>query len=171
MSRRLPDRKALIAALEQAMRKASAQGVLFSQLVATRLGMNSTDLECLDIIALRGPVTAGEIAAATGLTTGAVTGVIDRLEKLGFARRESDAADRRKVLVRSQPAALRRIGPMFEPMQRAFNAAIADYGEKELALLVEFLTRAYEEAVTATAALQKKLPRAAKRGRRGPSSS
>jgi DNA-binding MarR family transcriptional regulator len=171
MSRRQPDRKALAAALEQAMRKASAQGVLFSQLVAMRLGMNSTDLECLDIIALREPVTAGGLAAATGLTTGAVTGVIDRLEKLGFAKRESDAADRRKVLVRSQPAALRRIVPMFEPMQRAFNAAIAGYGEKELALLLEFLTRAHEEAVTATAVLQKKLPREAKRGRRGPGSS
>jgi DNA-binding MarR family transcriptional regulator len=168
MSRRQPDRKALAAALEQAMRKASAQGVLFSQLVAMRLGMNSTDLECLDIIALRGPVTAGELAASTGLTTGAVTGVIDRLEKLGFARRDSDAADRRKVLVCSQPAALRRIGPLFEPMQRAFNAAIAGYSEKELGLLLEFLTRAHEEAVSATAALQKKLPREAKRVLRVP---
>jgi DNA-binding MarR family transcriptional regulator len=166
MSRRPPDRNGLAAALEQAMRKASAQGVLFSQLVATHLGMNSSDLECLDIIALRGPVTAGELAAAIGLTTGAVTGVIDRLEGLGFARRESDAADRRKVLIRPLPGALRRIGPLFEPMQNAFNRAIAGYGEKELALLLEFLTRAHAEALTATAELQKRLPRQAKRGRR-----
>ena len=165
MSRPQPDRKALAAALEQAMRKASAQGVLFSQLVATHLGMSSSDLECLDIIALRGPVTAGDLAAATGLTTGAVTGVIDRLERLGFARRESDAADRRKVLIRSLPTALRRIGPLFEPMQTAFNSAIAGYGEKELTFLLEFLTRAHAEALTATAELQKRLPREAKRGR------
>jgi DNA-binding MarR family transcriptional regulator len=110
------------------MRKASAQGVLFSQLVARRLGISSTDLECLDVIALRGPVTAGELAAATGLTTGAVTGVIDRLEQSGFALRERDQDDRRKVLVRALPAVERRITPLFEPMQRAMSAAIAGYG-------------------------------------------
>ena len=111
------------------MRKASAQGVFFSQL--------STDLECLDVIALRGPVTAGELAAATGLTTGAVTGVIDRLERSGFALRERDGSDRRKVLVRALPAVERPITPLFEPMQRAMGAAIASYGDNELVLLID----------------------------------
>jgi hypothetical protein len=56
---------------------ASGQGVMYSQAVAQRLGINSTDLECLDHIVLRGPLTAGALAEATGLTTGAITGVID----------------------------------------------------------------------------------------------
>ena len=62
MSRGGPNRSKLARELDEAMRKASAQGVLFSQLVARRLGISSTDLECLDVIALRGPVTAGELA-------------------------------------------------------------------------------------------------------------
>src|SRR5215470_11755945 len=84
------DRVTLLAALDRQMRESSGLGVVFSQTVADRLGMASSDLECLDFIALRGVATAGELAEATGLTTGAVTGVIDRLEKAGFARRERD---------------------------------------------------------------------------------
>src|SRR5215813_7664872 len=102
----------LVAALNRAMRDASGQGVLYSQAVAERLGINSTDLECLDSVVLRGPLTAGELADATGLTTGAITGVIDRLERAGFARRERDKDDRRRVLVRAQQAAIKRIAPL-----------------------------------------------------------
>jgi DNA-binding MarR family transcriptional regulator len=154
MSRVRRDRNALAQALEHAMREATAQSVLFSQLVARRLGITSTDLECLDIIHLRGPVTAGDLAQATGLTTGAVTGIIDRLEQAGFARRERDTTDRRKVFVRSLPAIERRIAPLFVPMQRAFEATLAGYGEAELALFVDFLTRAHHAAVVATASLR-----------------
>jgi len=168
MSRGGPNRSKLARELDEAMRKASAQGVLFSQLVARRLGISSTDLECLDVIALRGPVTAGELAAATGLTTGAVTGVIDRLERSGFALRERDGSDRRKVLVRALPAVERRITPLFEPMQRAMGAAIAGYGDNELVLLIDFLTRAHKETVAATASLRTKASRAPKRDKRQP---
>ena len=154
MSRPQTDKTAR--ALDEALRKVSAQGVIYSHLVARRLGINSTDLECLDFIIMRQPITAGELALATGLTTGAVTGVIDRLEKAGFARRERDAVDRRKVLVRAQPAVERAIAPLFEPMQRAMQAALAGYSEKERALLVEFFARTSEAARIATAALQKK---------------
>jgi DNA-binding MarR family transcriptional regulator len=156
MSRVRQDRKALTQALERALREATAQGTLFSQIVARRLGINSTDLECLDIIGMRGAVTAGDLATATGLTTGAVTGVIDRLEKAGFARREHDAADRRKVIVRLLPAVERRVVPLFEPMQQAMSAAIEGYSEKEIALLVDFFARTHRAAVGATAALERK---------------
>ncbi len=113
-------RRDLVAALNRAMREASGQGVLYSQAVAERLGINSTDLECLDSVVLRGPLTAGELADATGLTTGAITGVIDRLERAGFARRERDRHDRRKILVRALPAVERVIVPLFQPMSAPF---------------------------------------------------
>src|SRR5215470_19133540 len=135
------------------MRKASAQGVLYGQAVAERLGVNSSDLECLDIVILRGPVTAGELALATGLTTGAITGVVDRLERTGFARRERDAEDRRKVLVHALPVVERRIAPLFEPMQRAVATALADYTDAELSFLLKFFVRAYEAGVAATTAM------------------
>lgn len=154
MSRRQMSRDELVAALNRAMRDASGQGVLYSQAVAQRLGVNSTDLECLDIIVMRGPVTAGELARATGLTTGAITGVIDRLDRAGFAMRERDAADRRKVLVAALPAVERRVVPLFKPMEHATLSALSAYDDKELALLLNFFVRAHEAAVAAMAMLR-----------------
>src|SRR6476646_8828676 len=101
-------RTKLIAKLNFAMREASGLGVVFSDVVAERLGVNHTDLECLDVIVMRDRVTAGDLAKATGLTTGAVTGIIDRLEKAGLARRSRDPDDRRKVYVSVLPAAKSR---------------------------------------------------------------
>ncbi|MGE5219818.1 MAG: MarR family winged helix-turn-helix transcriptional regulator [Chloroflexota bacterium] len=154
MSSTRKNRKELIAALNLAMREVSGQGVLYSQAVAYRLDMNSTDLECLDHILSRGPVTAGALAATTGLTTGAITGVIDRLERAGLARREQDANDRRKVLVRALPAVHKRIAPLFEPMQRAAMAALSTYRDDELALLLDFLGRARAASLAAMVELR-----------------
>uniref|UniRef100_UPI0013D5678B MarR family transcriptional regulator n=1 Tax=Klebsiella pneumoniae TaxID=573 RepID=UPI0013D5678B len=76
-----------------------AMGVIFSQTVASRVGISSSDLECMDFLNLESRVTAGRLAEVTGLTTGAITGVIDRLEKAGLVRRERDDSDRRKVFI------------------------------------------------------------------------
>jgi DNA-binding MarR family transcriptional regulator len=154
----------LIAALNTAMREASGLGVMYSQAVAQRLDINSTDLECLDHIVLRGPLTAGALADATGLTTGAITGVIDRLEQVGFARRERDPEDRRKVLVYAEPVIFERIVPLFEPMQRAAMRALAPYRDEELALLLDFFTRAREASLAAMTELRDQEP--PKRGAR-----
>ncbi|HLH88939.1 MAG TPA: MarR family transcriptional regulator [Xanthobacteraceae bacterium] len=143
-----------MAALEQALRDVSGTGVLFSQAAAERLGLNSTDLECLGVIA-SGPATAGELAQATGLTTGAITGVIDRLERAGYARREHDRVDRRKVRVRAQAEALAKTGPIFEPMRRASAEVLSRYSDAELALILDFLTRAQTASVKVVAALRK----------------
>ncbi|HKX08838.1 MAG TPA: MarR family transcriptional regulator [Stellaceae bacterium] len=161
------DRRELLIALNRAMRDASGQGVLYSQAVAARLGVNSTDLECLDFIVMRGAITAGELATLTGLTTGAITGVIDRLEQAGFARRERDGSDRRKVLVRPLPAVAHRIVPLFEPMERAASDALADFSEKELTLLLDFLRRARNAAVDAMKTLHAQVePRKKRRSRK-----
>jgi DNA-binding MarR family transcriptional regulator len=148
------NRHELMAALNRALRDASGQGVLYSQAVAERLGIGSTDLECLDIIVMRGPLTAGELASASGLSTGAITGVIDRLDRTGFVKREHDDADRRKVLVRALPAVERRVMPLFRPMEQAAVSALSDYDDKDLALLLDFLLRAHQAAVAAMAALR-----------------
>jgi DNA-binding MarR family transcriptional regulator len=144
-----PLRGELAAALANALREASGQGVLYSQAVSARLGINSTDLECLDVILTRATASAGEIAKAMGLTTGAVTTVIDRLERAGFARRETDPADRRKVLVRATPAVMEQIAPLFEPMERAASNALESYSEDELRFLLEFLDRMRKAATLA----------------------
>jgi DNA-binding MarR family transcriptional regulator len=160
------NRQQLIEALNAAMREVSGQGVLYSQAVAERLAVNSTDLECLDYILAGGAITAGALAEATGLTTGAITGVIDRLERRGFARRERDAGDRRKVLVRALPSVVEEIGPLFAPMERAALGALSAYRESDLELLLDFLARIRAAAAAAMAELQTLPP--AKPKPRGP---
>jgi DNA-binding MarR family transcriptional regulator len=147
-------RQELIAAIEVAMRDSSGHGVLYSQAVAQRIGINSTDLECLDLIVLRGPITAGALAEATGLTTGAITGVIDRLERAGFARRTRDDQDRRKVLVQALPTVGERIEPLFAPMLRAAMTTLTAYSDEELALLLDFFRRIREASLNAMAEMQ-----------------
>src|ERR1700758_3833969 len=99
------------------MRRSSAQGVLFGQAVANVAGISGSDLECLDFLNLEGRVTAGRLAEVTGLTTGAITGVVGRLGKAGLVRRERDEADRRKVFIVTVAENVARIGRFYVPMQ------------------------------------------------------
>src|SRR5258708_12971780 len=92
-------RAALLTELEHAVRRSSALGVIFGQTVASRVGISSSDLECLDFLNIEGRVTAGRLAELTGLTTGAITGAVDRLGKAGLVRRERDAQDRPTVFI------------------------------------------------------------------------
>ena len=78
-------------------RVSSNQDDAFDSLAAQRLGVSESDLRCLNIVENNGGISAGELAAEAGLTAGAVTGVIDRLEKMGYARRVPDPDDRRRV--------------------------------------------------------------------------
>src|SRR5438309_4257603 len=105
--------------LEHALRRSSAQGVIFGQTVANVAGISSSDLECLDFLNLEGRVTAGRLAEMTGLTTGAITGVVDRLEKAGLVRRERDESDRRKVYIAIVPENVAKVGKYYEHLQRA----------------------------------------------------
>ena len=122
-----------------AMRRNGSIMQLLGQMSAERIGINVTDLNCLNIVALTGPMTAGELARATGLTTASITGVLDRLEEGGFARRERDPKDRRRVIVTLNPGpALREIGPTFGPLVRAWREAAAGYSDEDLRLLLDF---------------------------------
>jgi len=152
------DRKSLMAALGGGLRELSGLGVLYSHAVAARLDLAPTDLECLGYLA-DGPITAGALAEATRLTTGAITGVIDRLERAGFAARESDPTDRRRVLVRATPAVQARITPLYAPMERAVFAALERHSNAELTLLLGFLADSREAAMTALAELRAQAPR------------
>src|ERR1700712_992600 len=114
-------RAALLTELEHAVRKSSALGVIFGQTVASRVGISSSDLECLDFLNIEGRVTAGRLAELTGLTTGAITGVVDRLEKAGLVRRERDDEDRRKVFIVIVPENVAKIGRFYVPMQQAMQ--------------------------------------------------
>src|SRR6476646_4089911 len=111
MSRPTRNRSDLIEAIEHQARIGSTHTVLFHTAVAERLGLNPSDHKVADILALEeGPVTPGRLAELTGLTTGAVTGVLDRLENAGFVAREPDPADRRRIILRLRPGRIAEVG-------------------------------------------------------------
>jgi DNA-binding MarR family transcriptional regulator len=135
-------RAELLVALDRELRTIGAQSVMLGHAVADRVDINSTDLEALDLLQLHGPITAGRLAELTGLTTGAITGLVDRLERAGYARRERDPRDRRRVIIRTIPERLREIAPLYESMARATAELLARYGDEELALILDFAARA-----------------------------
>src|SRR5258707_2201594 len=143
-------RAALLRELEHAMRRSSALGVIFGQTVASSGGIAGSDLECLDFLNLEGRVTAGRLAEVTGLTTGAITGVVDRLEKAGLVRRERDPDDRRKVFIATVPENIAKVGRFYEHMQRGMQKLWESYSDAELRLLLEFATKSYETMLSAT---------------------
>src|ERR1700734_4308114 len=122
-----------------ALRRAGSVMQLLGQMSAERIGINATDLNCLNIVALTGHLTAGELAAQTGLSTASITGVLDRLEEGGFVRRVRDPHDRRRVIVElGGGPGLREVGATFGPVVKAWRATAADYSDDELRLLVGF---------------------------------
>ena len=147
-------RAALLQELEHAMRRSSAQGVIFGQTVANSAGISGSDLECLDFLILEGRVTAGRLAEVTGLTTGAITGVVDRLEKAGLVRRERDESDRRKVFIAIVPENIAKIGKFYEHLQRAMQKAFEGYIDAELRLLLRFANQGYATMLAATEELK-----------------
>ena len=155
-------RATLMQELEHAVRKSSAIGVIFGQTVADAVGVSSSDLECLDFLNLEGRVTAGRLAQVTGLTTGAITGVVDRLEKAGLVRRERDEADRRKVFIAIVPENVARIGKFYVHMQRAMQNVFGSYTDAELRLLLEFASKADETMLAATEELKSMVEAASK---------
>jgi DNA-binding MarR family transcriptional regulator len=142
-------RAALMGELEHAVRRSSALGVIFGQTVASRVGISSSDLECLDFLNLEGRVTAGRLAELTGLTTGAITGVVDRLEKAGLVRRERDESDRRKVFIATVPENVAKVGKFYAHMQRAMLKQWGSFSDAELRLLLRFMTQGYTTMLAA----------------------
>ncbi|WP_143526465.1 MarR family transcriptional regulator [Rubrobacter xylanophilus] len=140
MSDQTERRTGLIAELDRRAREFNAQAVMFSQAMAGRLGINATDLQCLNLLSQRGSMTVGQLAEVTGLTPGAITGVVDRLEGAGYARRERDREDRRRVIVSLSGG--REISPMFDAVRRASEELYSAYTDEELVLILDFFTRA-----------------------------
>lgn len=147
----------LKAELVAALRRYSGVTVLFHAAIAERLGLGAADHKCLDLLMRAGPMTPGELAGRTGLTTGAITGVVDRLERIGYARRAPHPNDRRSVIVEPvREKALADLGPLFEGIARETAAMLDRYTVEQLALITDFLTRADDLMTRHTAALRAK---------------
>ena len=121
--------------------------------VADRAGLHRTDLRCLEIVARHGPISAGRLAAVAGLSTSAVTSLIDRMERAGRMRRVPDAADRRRVLVEVTELARQEGRAAFAGLMVGTDQLLARYSHRELVLLDGFLA-AVRELVTSQAVAQ-----------------
>jgi DNA-binding MarR family transcriptional regulator len=137
-------REHLLADIGAAIRAYQTQTDNFDQAIADLAGMNRTDMRCLDLIDQAGGMTAGELARAANLTTGAVTAVVDRLEAPGMARRVRDAEDRRRVRIEVTPRLAEVSAPIFAPLIEESIRWMSRYSEEELAVILDFLRRAVE---------------------------
>jgi DNA-binding MarR family transcriptional regulator len=133
------ERQWLAAELQSAMQRNTMWTVLLHHTIASKAGLNVTDLQCLNLLSLDGPMTPGRLAQAMGITTGgAVTAVIDRLEKEGYVRRTRDPDDRRRVIVELIPEAIARIADYFGPIGDSVQARFAGFSDEQLRTLLDF---------------------------------
>lgn len=115
-----------------------ARAILNNQKVAERVGLHVTDLQCINILDVLGPLRPGELAELTGLTTGGVTVVLDRLERAKYIRREPNPNDRRSILVRVVPAQVRKLDAHYRVIQQKLGDMLAGFSEGELTAVVKF---------------------------------
>ncbi|MEJ7644864.1 MAG: MarR family transcriptional regulator [Chryseolinea sp.] len=127
-----------------ASRRYSDMSMLMHEAIARRAGLSGTDHKYLGLMMEKGPMTAGALAQLTGLTGGAITGLIDRLEEKKLARREYDNEDRRKVYIIADSAAvLKLMTPIFKDLQQKTMKLLMTYSDNEITLIRRYM----EEAV------------------------
>jgi DNA-binding MarR family transcriptional regulator len=131
-------RQILVAELIRLARAHEAANNAFDEVAREKLGINRTDLRCLNIIENEGPLTAGHLAELSGLTTAAVTSVLDRLERVGYARRVRDQPDRRQVLVEVTPLLAERATPIWGPLGEEARSTLGRMSADELQALIDF---------------------------------
>jgi DNA-binding MarR family transcriptional regulator len=134
-------RRALMAALALEFRKQQNATEAIDEAAVEILGINRTDGRCLDIIQQNGAMTAGQLAGATGLSPGAVTTILDRMESAGYLQRVRGQEDRRKIMVELTPEAARRAWEIWGPIARWSENELGRYTDAELSFVLEFLRR------------------------------
>ncbi len=136
-------RAALLGELAREHRQFNGLGASFFRAAAGRIGMTVTDMQVIDILESTGPTTAGQLADLTGLTTGAITGMLNRLEEAGLVRRERDPNDGRRVIVRLATGKdeMRELGPIFASLGKGWDDMASHYDDEQIAFLLEFLKR------------------------------
>jgi DNA-binding MarR family transcriptional regulator len=137
-------RQELFDRLSLAIRASQNISEAFDEHVAARLGINRTDLRALDIVDQRGPLSAGELAEAMHLSSGAVTTLLDRLERAGFAQRRRDTDDRRRVLVELTPKLQEGGENFYQPLYEGTMRLLESHSDEELRAMTEFLEQGRE---------------------------
>jgi DNA-binding MarR family transcriptional regulator len=138
---RKPGKEELAKQVVMGAREYGIVTVLFRHAAGKILGVNVTDMECLALVFFKGLATPSQLSEYTGLTSGATTAMLDRLEKAGLIERRPNPRDRRGTLIVIVKEAAEKVGPLFEPLRKEQDALVSSYSEKELELLSEFFRR------------------------------
>ena len=133
--------QSLVAKVIEGAREFSVGTVLFHQAAGRLLGVNVTDMKCLDIIVIKGSASPAELAAQTGLSSGATTAVIDRLERARLIERRPHPTDRRGTVLVLTKVAMQRLPTLFESLANAMQALISGYSKGEVAVLADFFAK------------------------------
>jgi predicted transcriptional regulator len=122
----------------------STTAVMLHDTVAVRLDLHGTDHKCMVLLCDRGPMSAGDLAAMTGLTTGAVTGVVNRLEKAGYACRIPNPMDARSIIIEpiNAQAFLEKVGALLGPLRARMRTLVEQYSMNDLRLVLHFMREA-----------------------------
>lgn len=139
-------REEIIQAINETFTEMSTETILFHQGVADVVGLHITDHKCMHFIHRFGAMPAGRLAELTGLTTGAVTGIIDRLEEAGYVRRTNDPKDRRRTIIEPirNKKLERKLEMIFIPLHERMHKLLSSYSDSELALLLDAVTKSVE---------------------------
>lgn len=132
-------REMLLKAIADAGRASGASAVMLHMAMSEKLGLGPGDGKAYDLVLRRGPLTAGELGSATGLTSGSVTALIDRLEAGGYVYRKRDENDRRKVYVHANPAQMATFAPLMSEFLAGLDQLHASYEDEALQLLADYM--------------------------------
>lgn len=123
----------------------NSRAIMFHHAIGEHMGLSATEHKAADILRRFGPMTAGELAEKTALTTGAVTGLVDRLERAGFVRREHDSRDRRRVIIKPLVGGKNdEVKELFAPLRNAMGDLLAQYDKRDAEMIADFATKAAE---------------------------
>jgi DNA-binding MarR family transcriptional regulator len=145
-----PNKSRLKAAIKRSLRELRVQLSLLNYRVGAHLDLNDVDLDCLDLIALRGPLSPSALARHAGLHPATITGILDRLERSGWVARGRDASDRRAIVVRPLHHRSAELVRLYAGMNASIDQICADYGDAELKVLATFLAQTADAGRTAT---------------------
>jgi len=135
----MKSKKELIEELSQSMQRSGTLTVLHTNAVADKIGISATEFESMDLISHNQPMSAGHLAMRCGLTTGAITGIVDRLERAGLVKRVRDPEDRRRVLLTpvENEAKKRKVRALYRPMSQAFEEIMEECTPEQIQFLVD----------------------------------
>jgi len=151
-------RREKIEQLLREVRLMSSFDALFSQAVAECVGMHSTDIETMDLLNTLGPMTPGELSRRTGLTSGATTRLIDRLERVGYVRRRPDEVDRRCVIIEPVDENLEQLGALFQPLAEGMAELWSKFNDDELEVIIKFVRQSNALTAEVNARLRARPP-------------